>query len=65
VKVDLVRFREALLDALEHISAFSLNNHQWNAVVDTLKIKPATFEKWSHLRPKSVIEAFRETAEAY
>jgi hypothetical protein len=65
VYVPVDAFREAMLDALEHISAFSLNNHQWNSIASAKGVKPVAYEEWSKDRPKELIDAFYESSMQY
>jgi len=58
-------FEVALRDALEHISAFSLNNHEWRSIAALQKITPVPYQEWSAKRPQELIEEFRPSSEQY
>jgi len=49
-------FKLALVDALEHISAFSLNNHEWRDIFEGKGLAPIPYPEWSKDRPAELIE---------
>ena len=55
--IGVEQFTEAMRDALEHISAFSLNNHQWNTAALT-SVLP--YEEWSKGRDKEELAKAEE-----
>jgi hypothetical protein len=52
-------FKIALVDALEHISAFSLNNHEWRKIFEGKGLAPIPYAEWSKGRPAKLIEEVR------
>ena len=56
ITVPMEEFKLALVDALEHISAFSLNNHEWRDIFEGKGLAPIPYPEWSKDRPAELIE---------